>query len=332
MSIPPLLPLRLFLGGTFLYAGVDKLVSPTFLVPGAPDSIQAQLAAFARMSPLGDLVRAAAPEAVLIGVAIALVEMAVGVGAITGLAFRTAAAGGLALSLLFFLTASWATRPFYYGADLPFAAGWLTLLLSGRPGSRTSAGRGDGRAEETEAPRAITRRAVVETVVVGGAALLIGALVAPLRSILGATARVGAPEPSGEPVASAPPGGGDPGSGQASGVPLPGLAIGTAAAVARRGSFAFRVPFSAPSSLPAGDPAIVVRLADGSFAAFDAVCTHAGCTVGWDAASGTLVCPCHGAAFDPAAHGAVLAGPAVQPLVELPIAVDAGGTIRLVAT
>ena len=35
-----LLPLRLFLGATFLYAGLDKLLDPAFLDAAAPTSLQ----------------------------------------------------------------------------------------------------------------------------------------------------------------------------------------------------------------------------------------------------------------------------------------------------
>ena len=38
-----LLPLRVFLGVTFVYAGVDKLIDPTFLQATGPGSIGAQL-------------------------------------------------------------------------------------------------------------------------------------------------------------------------------------------------------------------------------------------------------------------------------------------------
>ena len=109
-----LLPLRLFLGVTFVYAGLDKLLDPTFFDPASPGSIQAQLSEFARMSPIAFLVRPVEPFAVLIGYAIALAEVAVGVGALTGLAFRLAAAMGAALSILFWLTASWTTHPYFY--------------------------------------------------------------------------------------------------------------------------------------------------------------------------------------------------------------------------
>ena len=84
----------------------------------------------------------------------------------------------------------------------------------------------------------------------------------------------------------------------------------------------FTVPFDAPAPLPAGDPAVIVKLADGSFVAFDAVCTHQGCTVEWDGQDGVLLCPCHGAAFDPAQHARVVQGPARRPLAAIPLHVD----------
>jgi Rieske Fe-S protein len=39
------LPLRLFLGGTFVYAGLQKLLDPGFLTQGAPTYIGSQLSA-----------------------------------------------------------------------------------------------------------------------------------------------------------------------------------------------------------------------------------------------------------------------------------------------
>ena len=73
-----------------------------------------------------------------------------------------------------------------------------------------------------------------------------------------------------------------------------------------------------------------MKLQDGTYAAYDAVCTHEGCKVGWDAQDGVMLCPCHGAAFDPNDHGAVLQGPTNTPLPELPIVVDQqAGTITL---
>ena len=109
-----------------------------------------------------------------------------------------------------------------------------------------------------------------------------------------------------------------------------GIKVATIAAVQQAGSATFRIPFSPPPPLPAGDPGVIVQLQDGSFVAFDAICTHAGCTVEWDAADAILLCPCHSAAFDAAHDGAVIAGPTSTPLAKLPIRVDtASGSIFL---
>ena len=42
----------------------------------------------------------------------------------------------------------------------------------------------------------------------------------------------------------------------------------------------------------------LVRLADGGFLALYRKCTHLGCAVPWDQASGQFVCPCHASAFE----------------------------------
>ncbi len=133
MTVPAvaLLPLRVFLGATFLYAGFDKLLDPRFFDPSSPASIQAQMIGFSRTSPIGGLVRLGEPIAEPIGLLIAIAEVAIGLGALSGLAFRVAAAGGVALSILFWLTASWSIHPYYLGADLPYAAGWIALAIGG---------------------------------------------------------------------------------------------------------------------------------------------------------------------------------------------------------
>jgi thiosulfate dehydrogenase [quinone] large subunit len=42
--------------------------------------------------------------------------------------------GGFLLALSFFLTASWTTRPHYFGADIVFAAAWTPLPVAGDAG------------------------------------------------------------------------------------------------------------------------------------------------------------------------------------------------------
>ncbi len=310
-----ILPLRFFFGGTFLYAGFDKLVSPSFFDPASAASIQAQLIAFARISPLGGLIRLGQPFATPIGLLIAIAEVAIGLGALSGLSFRLAAAGGALLSALFFLTASWSTHPFYYGPDLPYAMGWLTLALTG-PGGRfipRSILALDERTDLSPGRRDLLKAGWLALASVAAASVAI-----PFRAS-GLAGGTGDVTPSAAPSATA----------QAT-VPAGAIAIAAIADVQRTGAFAFTIPFDAPAPLPAGDPGIIVRLADGTFVAYDAVCTHAGCTVEWDRRDAILACPCHGATFDPAHRAAVLGGPTDQPLAALPLVIDeAGGRILL---
>ncbi len=98
-----------------------------------------------------------------------------------------------------------------------------------------------------------------------------------------------------------------------------------------KGAVRVRLP-AAMEGFDAGTAAFIVKLTSGGYTAFDAICTHEGCKVGWDKQDSVLICPCHGAAFDPNDHGAVLGGPTRTPLTELPIVIDqATGTISLKA-
>lgn len=51
---------------------------------------------------------------------------------------------------------------------------------------------------------------------------------------------------------------------------------------------------------------------DLEFYALNAVCTHLGCVVPWNAAQKKFICPCHGSQYAP--NGAVVRGPAPLPL------------------
>jgi thiosulfate dehydrogenase [quinone] large subunit len=334
-----LLPLRVFFGITFLYAGLDKILDPDFFNAASASSIQAQFLIYERVSPLGSLVHLAEPVAPLLGALVALGEIAVGIGALTGLAFRLAALGGALTSALFFLTASWATHPYYFGNDLPYAFGWLTLALAGhgdllvmslsRSGAQVQAASADPR-----------RRVVLQVGALAAVTLFVGGVAGAIRLIRNEPPRgtdtgdirgpgsgsTPGPTGSGSPGASpAPSAEGSPTSGTGS-----GIAIATVAQVQSAGARRFTVPITAPAPLPAGDPALVIALSGGSFAAYDALCTHEGCRVSYDKTAGVIFCPCHGAEFDPANHAAVLGGPAPQPLLELPLIVNqADGTIAL---
>lgn len=330
-----MLPLRLFLGATFVYAGLDKLwFDPTFLDSSAPTSLAAQLAGFAHTSPLAPLIVALGePLAVPLGVLIALAEIAIGLGALAGLLARLCAWGGVALAALLFLTASWAVHPYYLGPDLPYLAGWLTLALVGDGGIGSLAGSirrwgiaqgwldGPGRAT---APRAWADEA--ETADLERRRFLEGAVLAALAVALGGAAALlgwrsrGAGAAAGVARTASTTARATASVGPAQGT---GSAVGDLATVTRLGS----QPFQDPAT---GDPSVLVHLSDGRVLAFDAVCTHAGCTVEFDSSQDVFLCPCHGAVFDARARGAVLRGPAAVPLGELPINVNATtGVIRL---
>jgi len=130
-----LLPLRLFLGFTFCFAGLQKLANPGFFNAANPASIQSQLSGAARLSPVHALVAPLVHVAVPLGVLIALAEVAIGLGTMLGLWTRVAAAGGIVLSLMLFLTISFHSSPYYTGSDIVFVFAWTPLLLSGSGGA-----------------------------------------------------------------------------------------------------------------------------------------------------------------------------------------------------
>jgi thiosulfate dehydrogenase (quinone) large subunit len=127
-----LLPMRIFLGLTFIYAGIQKLTDPQFFNPLTIGYIGNQIKGFAQGSPLHDfLMGVALPHAVLFGWATSLGEIAIGLATYAGLLFRPAAFFGMLMSLTFFLSASWNTYPYFYGADIVFVFCWITMILSG---------------------------------------------------------------------------------------------------------------------------------------------------------------------------------------------------------
>ena len=332
-----LLPLRFFLGAMFLYAGIDKLVDPAFLHASGVGSIGSQLEAFVRISPLGPLVSVVAvPFPVAMGLLMSIAEIAIGLGALTGILYRASATVGAFISLLFLLTASWSTRPIYYGPDLPYMVGWVTLALAGAGGLYVLEPGLLGRLRRLPLPALLRddgtpasagRRTVllggvlgVTTLIVAGAARVFGRVAfgegggAQAGTTPGASAAPASPGATAAPGTSAAP------SSSAAPATGPGIANDTTMAV--RTSVAF--------PLPNGDPGVLVKLADGKVVAYDAVCTHEGCEVGYDRSSGLLLCPCHGATFDPAQGAAVMSGPAPTPLASVPIVVDgATGAITL---
>jgi len=366
-----LLPLRLFLGATFLYAGLQKLANPNFFRPSSPISIQSQLAGAIRFSPIHALLHPLLPYAGLVGMVIAYAELAIGVGTLLGLYARVAAVGGALLSLNLFLTVSFHASPYFTGADIVFFFAWLPFVIAGsgtqlslqslitryvavRAGAPEpalvtldfaqvrqlcgsydagccSARSGlacDARACPvllgTLAPVAtavqldtVARRSVVvggiAAATVGTATVLLGSSTAALGKLIGANG-TGVTSTGGTTTTSttvATTGGGT----------TKGTLLGASSEVPVGGSAVFTVPTT-------GDPGIILQPTKGSFVAFDSVCPHNGCTVGYSASQKLLVCPCHGSEFL-ATNGDVLQGPAARGLTRYTVVEAADGNLYL---
>ena len=74
------------------------------------------------------------------------------------------------------------------------------------------------------------------------------------------------------------------------------------------------------------DAAVLVRSSEGEYRAYSRRCSHAGCSVEFDAPSRRLKCPCHQGAFD-ARVGQVMFGPPRRPLDQIVLQVRAGGQL-----
>jgi thiosulfate dehydrogenase [quinone] large subunit len=366
-----LAPLRIFLGVTFVYAGLQKLANPNFFRAASSISIQAQLIASSHTSPLRLLLTHLIPFAKPIGIVISFAELAVGLGVLLGLWTRVAALGGALLSLTLFLTVSFHTSPYFTGADIVFLFAWLPFIIAGG-GTRLSvdawiANRASTREgvaspelvaipfatvrticgnfhEGTCAARAglacdaavcpvllgaraplatrvhidtVDRRALVlgGTVAagVGAAALIFGGAVADTGKMIGGAA---APKNTTHALS---------GSIGTTGTTTPGSTtsgtlLGSAKSVPSGQSATFTIPSS-------GDPGIVINT-NSTFYAYDAVCPHAGCTVGWAPQNNLIVCPCHGSEFN-VTTGDVVDGPAPHGLTKLKVVEESNGNLYL---
>jgi 3-phenylpropionate/trans-cinnamate dioxygenase ferredoxin component len=73
---------------------------------------------------------------------------------------------------------------------------------------------------------------------------------------------------------------------------------------------------------------ITVANVGGLFHAFDDTCTHMACSLAeGDLEESTVICPCHGSEFD-VTSGAVLQGPATEPVETYATRVE-GGTLEV---
>ncbi|MFF3212299.1 DoxX family protein [Streptomyces sp. NPDC002886] len=128
-----LLPLRIFLGVTFVYAGLDKLTDSAFLSATGSGSIGELMRGVRDTSAIPAMVDLALKAPVGFAVALAIGELLVGLGVLAGLLTRIASVGGALISLSLWLTVSWAVTPYYYGNDLIYLMAWTPLILAGAP-------------------------------------------------------------------------------------------------------------------------------------------------------------------------------------------------------
>lgn len=338
-----LFPLRLFLGITFVYAGIQKLSDPGFLHAGAPTYIGTQLHGFASGTPGGFILRTfALPHPGLAGVGVAIAEILIGLLVTTGLFTRIAAAGGMGLNFLLFLTASWHTTPYFLGPDLVFTFAWLPFVLAGASGQPAL----DNVVKRPSA--AMARRTRLRPVEDGGEATVTSTrrvLLAEFAGMALAIAGISALAKgsySGPRTLTAGSGGSGVGGGSKGGAGGGGSGGGGSAVGSNSAAGSSSVPSGAVKLGPAnrlpngqgvtysdpadGSPDILIRESDGSLKAFSAVCTHAGCTVGYE--GGTIICPCHGGEFS-AETGEVIAGPPPSGLAPKKV-LEAGGQIYAV--
>jgi len=95
------------------------------------------------------------------------------------------------------------------------------------------------------------------------------------------------------------------------------------------------VTLNEAQKLPAGSvlmfrfgtkPAMLIHHADGTWVAFDAVCTHLGCTVQYQPDRDRIHCACHGGVYD--AHtGRNASGPPPRPLTRYDVKPTAAGMV-----
>ncbi len=317
-----LLPLRAYLGFTFVYAGLSKVADRSFLDASSPTSMHATLLAVKGQSPIGGLLGPVADHSFAFGVLMALGELAVGTGMLLGLFGRVAAAGGTLISLSLFLTVSWGASPWYTGADIVYAFAFAPLLLGGAGPLSADEWLRNARRRDTGADPVMADR--TRRVLLGGITG-IGALVAlGLASLFrgasprGATANAHAGGSSGAPPDRTPtptPTGSAP---QSSGA-AKGTKILAASAVPVGGAAAARDPKT-------GDDIYVLQLRPGAYTAVDRACPHQGCPVSFVSASAGFQCPCHSSTFD--ASGAVTQGPAISGLTKIPVTRSGNDILR----
>jgi nitrite reductase/ring-hydroxylating ferredoxin subunit len=81
-----------------------------------------------------------------------------------------------------------------------------------------------------------------------------------------------------------------------------------------------------PFQLANGAPALLFRTKTGVFA-YQTICTHQGGVTKYLSVKKLLVCPVHNASFNPFKKGAVVTGPATNPLPTVKVTIKSGWVV-----
>ena len=365
-SLIALVPLRLFLGFTFIFAGLQKIANPSFFDSRNPISIQNQMAAYSKHSPIGSLLSPISHYAVLFGIIIAVSEVAVGIGVLFGFLTRIAAIGGMTISFMFFLSVSFHSSPYYTGSDIVFVFGFITIVLSG-PGRLNSIDALMGKirdeklktlkSRQREGAANPLRRSLLKSfaALLGGLGILSIGFDAVLGRLFSTPAKIASfkslglsqgglnqitPQTSNTTIgATTNPSASNPTStaGNSGSTPTSSTSNAPAPSTTQQLPKPPGTPIGAGSQVPINqvasftDPytsnaAYVYHPSANQFEAFDATCPHAGCTVQPVVSQKIFECPCHGSQFD-ISTGQVLQGPAVSNLTQIAIALGGDGQL-----
>lgn len=276
--------LRLWLGITFTYAGLHKALDGGFLNPEATTYIGKQLAGFSQQSPISPLLNKMVEHATLVGAGTMVGEIAIGLATLFGVLPFLAAIAGAGLSASLWLSSSFYITPYFLASNTAYLIMWLVFALAILPRKRT-----------ISRVLNVDRRGAIGIGVVGTLSIAFAALgnffATPAR-IASSAAKIVTKK-----------GGRAPDNAIAA---ISDLNVGSALSI----------------KLATGDPGILIRTDTDVVCAFSAVCTHEGCTVNYDSGSKELICPCHGARFDPLQNGKAIGGPTRTPLTELPVKIS----------
>ena len=309
-----LLPLRGYLGVTFVYAGLSKVGGRSFFDSASPSSLHATLLAVRVHSPMGGLLGPVEQHSFAFGLLMAVGETAVGIGMLLGLWARIAALGGILISLALFLTVSWNATPWYTGADIVYLFAFTPLLLGGAGPLAVDAWLVLQRDRDHDAGARdgdLSRRVLVTGLAALGSLIALG--------VAGLARRVSSADPAAT--------GGSRTSGGGAAPTTVGSTTSTTTGTNLVAASAIPVGGAAPATDPhTGDPMYVLQLRPGVFTGLDATCPHQGCTVSFVSAKAGFVCPCHLSTFD--SSGAVTQGPAATDLTKIPVARSGNQIVR----